>query len=1591
MISLNEGGINWERMASLTGQPVRVLQAELAGLVFETPEGRWVTADDYLSGDVKSKLRNAQAAAKLQPRFEANVDALLAVQPAPLKPSEIYVGFGAGWVPPAVMSDFTHHIFKRRVGLSYIAEMGEWVMDKDDASGVRWSHQNTTAWGTPGADALKLINDGLNNRQTTVYKEVPHDYLPNETKRVVDQEATLLARQKQEEIKTEFQDWIWADSARSQQLADLYNDKFNRIVPRSYDGSHLTFPGMNPAFDLRHYQKNAVWRVLQGDNTLLAHMVGAGKTFTMIAANMELRRMGVRNKIMHVLPKNVVDQYAEEFQRLYPGARVLVIGAGDMTPSRRQRTLSRVMTEDWDAVLTTHSSFEKMPVSDELYVNYLRKEIAALERAIAARSSAENSYGYRARKKDPSVKEIEKAKKKLEAQLEKRLKRGSKDGGLRFDELGVDHIFVDEAHAYKNLYTSTKMTRVAGVKANSGSNRAQDMYMKTQYLANRCQCGRFVSPSGVCQRCLHKTEVVQGGITFATGTPVANSVGEIYNMQRYLQPDALEQQDLGHFDAWASMYGDMVTAIEMKPSGQGFRSFTRFAKFRNVPELLRAFGQVADFQMDPNAMNLNRPLLSGGGEQELYEQARQAFLDFAGAEALTAKDRLAPGYEHLEESQEYLSWVHARNDYRRAVPVSVELSPFQRDVIEECGRRAESIAGVDPRKDNMLKVVHDARTVSLDQRLHNPNLPDDPGSKLNAAVASMLDIYRENPATAQMIFLDMATPGAGNERIGTLSYWRNPERLLKRLESKGALPVAGSQVGRRVTEHKLAGPEAESEARGVAEAFVAEQLDDIVNASTIAAVETRYDADGRKQYVAYIKNGHGRCEKCQSFVSPGKPCQRCARIEAKLQEVLPAEAVEEVKAMLDERIEAIAPDEITSTLNTFHGQGAVREMITASYIAQLNQLWQQHTGQAAGEEKQVQWQQTADVMTQYMANSLTDKEDMAARGEEAAGSASGDATTREVAVNTADSLTEKIAEKGLVDTAAANFGGSDSDPRGHYTTLTIAAGEDGDEALVAAANRFVEQLTGQPAWVTAIADERDIRGTTERHLHIRPPDDVESGSLAEALEAELAAEGLDAYARVTMVGESKVILSVRGPLSLYREQTSITVDGGAEPTARAEAVRKALAEIGLPESRFGQPVQNVTVGEDGRVVIDLHQVQIPHGSKLDLYDDMKVKLIAAGVPEEEIAFIHEANSDAQKLEMFQKMNEGGLSFLFGSTGKMGTGTNAQKRLKALHHLDAPWRPDEVEQREGRIIRHGNQNQEVGVYRYVTEESFDVFMWQTLERKAGFIQQVTRGDLNTREMEDIGDAQSDFATMRAVATGNPAVLELVEVEAQLKKMEALERGHFDKITGLRWRLQSMPKDMDKLRQEIARYEAAEAVIEWPTKGKFAMSVQGQTITKQLDAGNALADMIAKKDAETRGRDFTLSNVGNLYGLPLSIEQTGGKTYAVLQAGPVQVPVEVTGSNGAGMIQRLKNQVDKLPQARHEKEAELADLEERLPKVQAIVDAGFEHAEELDQLRSRAEELRQVVEASGANKNGEQVFDGIEDGDDEDDVTAGEEQD
>jgi len=673
---MKTGGIDWKRMASLTGHSNRQMLAELDAMVYRNPEGEWETADRYLSGDVRAKLKTAEAAATLDPKFSRNVEALKAVQPADLLPGDSSARLGSSWIPTSDVKDFiceTLDIPKTFVNVSHSGAIATWALTLD--SYAKSAVSNTTTHGTPRALATELIDDALNGRVPTIYDQIDKDT------RVVNQQETIAAREAQQKLKDRFSEWIWQDEDRAHRLTRYYNDTFNNLRLRTYDGSHLTFPGMNRSMlrknDLDKHQKDAIWRMLQNDNTLLAHCVGAGKTWEMVAASMEMKRLGLAQKPMIVVPNNLVEQWGAAFLALYPQANIFVAGKDAFADGKRQKAMSRIATGNYDAVIVSHKSFEFLPVSDDTFSRFVGKQIEELEAAM---------YEAKAEKGDNRriVKELEKAKKRLTTKLKERADRERKDDGVTFEQLGVDRIFCDESDLFKNLGFVSKMQRIAGLP-NTESNRALDMYMKTRYLDER-----------------------NGGTIFATGTPLSNTMAEMYTLQRYLAPETLKAAGVEHFDAWAANFGEAVTALELAPDGSGYRMHTRFAKFVNLPELLSMFRSFADVQT-ADMLHLPRPSVAGGKQ-------------------------------HV---------------------VSVAASPELKEYVGTLVERAQKLRNgkVDPRVDNMLKITGDGRKAALDMRLVDPFA--EPGdNKVGSATDRIYSKWVEgnDKRLTQLVFCDMSTP-----------------------------------------------------------------------------------------------------------------------------------------------------------------------------------------------------------------------------------------------------------------------------------------------------------------------------------------------------------------------------------------------------------------------------------------------------------------------------------------------------------------------------------------------------------------------------------------------------------------------------------------------------------------------------------------------------------------------------------------------------------------------------------------------------------------------------------------------------------------
>ena len=633
LVSLNERGcIDLDHMAGLLNKPLEEFLPDCKGLIFLNPQtNQWETDDQYLSGNVREKLAVADAAAVTDPRFLENVEALKSVQPADLSATEIDVRLGASWLPPEDVKQFTHELLNipSGVDIGHIHALGTWHVNANwEAKGAT---ANTTDWGTDRYTGLELIEDALNLKTPTVYDIV-------DKKPAVNAQATEAAREKQERIKERFKEWVWSDDSRRERLCRLYNDTFNHTRVRTFNGDHLTLPGASGAIQLHGHQKAGVWRILQTPNTLLAHVVGAGKTYTMVAAAMELKRLGLSRKPMFVVPNHMLGQFSTELLTLYPGANILVAGKEDFESKNRKKLFGRIATGNWDAVIVTHSGFERIPLSQDTQKRFFEEQLHELE--MIKRQHADSSNRR-------LVKELERAKKRLEARLQALAAEHKKDNTLTFEELGVDRVFVDEAHYFKNLFYVTKMTRIAGLPQ-TASERAFDMFLKVRHVQ---------SLNG------------GGGVVFATGTPIANSMAEMFTMQRYLQPDDLKKHNLHHFDSWAATFGEPVTAMELSPDGAGYRLHTRFARFINVPELMQMFRQAADVQTAA-MLNLPRPKLEG--EKPAIRNA----------------------------------------------PATPELKAF----VQELAARADRLKSgrVDPSEDNMLKITSEGRKAALDLRLMKP-------------------------------------------------------------------------------------------------------------------------------------------------------------------------------------------------------------------------------------------------------------------------------------------------------------------------------------------------------------------------------------------------------------------------------------------------------------------------------------------------------------------------------------------------------------------------------------------------------------------------------------------------------------------------------------------------------------------------------------------------------------------------------------------------------------------------------------------------------------------------------------------------------
>lgn len=1070
-------------MSLLTGKSEEELFSELQGAVFLNPlyvsgsnrHEQYLPADEYLSGNVREKLAVAKNSATYNAAFAVNVEALEQVQPQDLSASEIDVRLGATWLPVEMVQQFIFDLLspsyyaRNKIKVHYSRPTAIWNIENKNAD-----YENVAVnitYGTKRVNAYKIIEETLNLKDVRVFDTV-QDINGNE-QRVLNKKETILAQQKQQAIKDRFAEWIWKDAARRDSLVRLYNEEFNSMRPREYDGSHIRFVGMNPEIALRQHQTNAVARILYGGNTLLGHVVGAGKTFEMTAAAMESKRLGLCEKSLFVVPNHLTEQWASEFLQLYPAANILVATKRDFEAHNRKRFCSRIATGDYDAVIIGHSQFEKIPLSREKQAAILQEQIDEITQGIA-QAKQERAERF-------TIKQMEKLKKNLKLKLEKLNDQSRKDDVITFEELGVDRLFVDEAHFYKNLFLVTKMRNVAGL-SQTEAQKSSDLFMKCRYM----------------------DELTGGkGVVFATGTPISNSMTEMYTMQRYLQYDLLKKKDMTHFDAWASTFGETVTAIELAPEGTGYRAKTRFSRFYNLPELISMFKEVADIQ---TADMLNLPV------------PEAAYIN-----------------------------------------VSLEPSEYQKDMVSALADRAEKVRGgdVDPHIDNMLRITNDGRKLALEQRLVNSILPDDENSKVNICAANIYSIWEKTKeqALTQLVFCDLSTPKAVNP-----------------------------------------------------------------------------------------------------------------------------------------------------------GENAENELET-------------------------------------------------------------------------------------------------------------------------------------------------------------PP--------------------------------------------IFQ----------------------------------------------------------------DVYTDLKGKLMAKGIPEYEIAFIHDAKTEVQKSALFSKVRAGQVRVLIGSTFKMGAGTNVQRKLVALHHLDIPWRPSDIEQREGRMIRQGNENNHVEVYRYVTKGTFDAYMWQTIENKQKFISQIMTSKTPVRSCEDIDEQALSYAEVKALAVDNPYIMEKMTLDVEVARLKLVKANYLSQKYALEDKvLKYFPSEIRYMTERAQGYAADIALYGQNKTGEFpGMTLQERQYAEKKDAGAELIG-ICKSMTSPEQRE-----IGMYHGFALLLHyDTIAKTFRLTMKGTASHTIDL-GTDVLGNIQRMENALSKLPErldacnksirelhaqmenAKQEiqkpfgQEQELAEKTKRLATLDALLSIDKREPENLDALPEEQEEI------------------------------------
>ncbi|MFY1633706.1 hypothetical protein ACN27F_10570 [Solwaraspora sp. WMMB335] len=1304
------GQITLNRVAWLLGVDEDDARQQLGTLVFDEPgTERLVPAAEYLSGNVRLKLDQARAAAEEDEQYASNVEALTAVKPADLTPEEIRVRLGASWVSGDTVAQFLQELLDDP---TLAVEHGDGGTDWTVTSKRRASTLATSTWGTERRSAVDIAEDLLKQRPVRVY-----DIDPVTEKRRLNADATLAAQTKATEINERFSEWLWSDPQRANAHLAVYNERFNSIVLRSYDGVKLTLPGLALTFKPHPHQHSAVARIVNEPAVGLWHEVGAGKTAEMVMGAMELRRLGLVRKPMIIVPNHMLEQFSREFLQLYPQARLLSASSADLTADRRRLFQARVTTGAWDAIIMTHRAFEQVAMSPEYQRKYLKSKIEKLEQRLEAAKSADQKR---------LVKQLEGAISRAEERIKKKLDT-KKDPGLTFEMMGVDYLFVDEGHLFKNL---ERPSRIPGMGI-PGSNRSTDLDMKLRWL--------------------RETNDRVG--TLATATPVANSLGEVHTMLQYLAPNLMSSLRIDEFDAWAATFGETVEGIEVVPEGGGLRVNSRFAKFYNVPELLRLLHQVADVK---TAEDLALPV---------------------------------PALKQREDGQRLPRTV--------VVPASDGLSEYLTALVD----RADKVrrGDVDPTDDNLLKITHNGRSAAMDLRLVPPTADE------IADVLRRLEVLEGEPAIAA-VAADLAGRWA-RQRPNPLdpanTVW--PGEVLQDEGDtlwSGQFDHATEQALLRLvdTHDWSVGP------------LTSDQILD-----TLATYDGLGDADVRQRVAEHLID-HWATEP--PYAQVGRSVRWPDRVE-------------------DATGRVVWSGDLPQTL---------KQALAAVY-------------QGANADRTLTADRLAELMDTY----------------------------------------DRLADSGIRQRLASELAGlwSAQPPSGPDV------GPGGERAAAM-------------AWPAPIVAEPEL---------------LWSGHFDEEVQSALL--GIRGIAPGSSSKLTAAADSIAGIYAEHRDDIFSDSDGNAHP--RPGGLQIVFSDLGVPAAGW------------------------------NAYDELRDQLVARGVPRAHIRFMHEAGNDAEKAALFAAARDGRISVLVGSTEKMGVGTNVQQRAVALHHLDCPWRPADLQQREGRILRQGNQNNEVEIIRYVTEGSFDGFMWQTVARKAEFIAQLMRGRLDVREIEDVGDAALSYNEVKALATGNPLLLDHAALQAEVTKLERMERSHHRERDRMAWVRREREQDITIQRAEIEEAIAAQARRIDTTGEKFRITVLGQ-VTAERKQGNILLRDALKTLAlpPPRGEQ----EVATIGGFQVVAEhrwieaQNRRLLYVNMPDLPrAEFALSHTELDNADIVNRLEKRLRGLDAIVGQLQRDLAGKEQDLDRITSGLDAPFKHTEALRAARQRLDEVNaKIAEAS-----------------------------